>query len=70
MTLYPISPKCAKAKITSTTQNLIRSVIMPLSRRYCYDLMYNLKRIQGRFATNTLFADMKSLHATTCCQVY
>ena len=32
--------------------------------------MYNLKRIQGSFATNTLLSDMKSLHANTCCQVY
>ena len=43
---------------------------MPLIRRYRSDLMYNLKRLQGHFSTNTLFADMKSLHAKTCCQVY
>ena len=32
--------------------------------------MYNLKRLQGRFATDTFFADMKSLHGNTCCQLY
>ena len=32
--------------------------------------MYNLKRLQGRFATDTFYADMKYLHGNTCCQVY
>ena len=32
--------------------------------------MYNVKRLRGRFATDTFYADMKSLHANTCCQIY
>ena len=60
MTLYHIFPKRANAKITAIEQHVIRSVIMALIRRYCSYLMYNLKRLLGRFATNTLFADMKS----------
>ena len=32
--------------------------------------MYYIKRLQGRFATDTLFAYMKLLHGNTCCQVY
>ena len=43
---------------------------MPLIRRYRYDRIYNPKRLQGSFATNILFADIKSLQANTCCQVY
>ena len=43
---------------------------MPLSCHYRSDQMYNIKRIQGSFETKTLFADMKSLYANTCCQVY
>ena len=32
--------------------------------------MYNLKRLQGCFAIDTFFSNMKSLHTNTCCQVY
>ena len=31
--------------------------------------MYNLKHLQGRFATDTCYDDMKSIHGNTCCQV-
>ena len=68
--LWHIGPKRAKATIEVTTQNGIRSAIMPLSRRYRSDRMYNLKRLRSRFATDTFFADMKSLHNNTCCQVF
>ena len=45
--------------MTATTQNRIRSAIMPLSRRYCSGQMYKLKRRQGGFVIDTFFADMK-----------
>ena len=61
--LLHICPKYSNATMVSTTQNL-------LSCRYRSDQMYNLKTPKGRFSTNTLFADMKSLHAKTFCQVY
>ena len=49
----------------------LRSAIMPLSRRYRSDRMYNIKRLHGRFATpGTFFADMKSINGNTCCQIY
>ena len=48
------------AKMTETTQNEIRSSIIPLRRRYCYDQMYNLKILQGCFEIKTLFADITS----------
>ena len=32
--------------------------------------MYNLKCLQGRFATDTFYADMKYLHGNTFCKVY
>ena len=43
---------------------------MPLSQRYRSYYMYNIKRLLGRFATDTFYADMKYLHGNTCCQVY
>ena len=48
----------------------MKSSIMRLSRCYRYYRMYYIKQLQGRFATNTFFADMKLLHGNTCCQVY
>ena len=52
------------------THGGMRSTIMPLSQRYQYDQMYYIKRLQDRFATDTLFSDMKSLHGNACFQVY
>ena len=43
---------------------------MPLSRSYQYDWMYYIKQLKGRFATDTLSADMKLLHMNMWCQVY
>ena len=68
--LWNICPKPSEATITATTQNGMLSTIMPFSRLYCSDQMYNLKIFYSRFATNTLFANIKSLHANTCFQVY
>ena len=47
------------ATMTATTKNVIRSAIMPLSRRYHSNQMNNLKRIQGRFSIKTFFDGMK-----------
>ena len=68
--LWQIFPKRTKSTMTATTKNGVRSEIMPLSCCYRSDRIYNLKILQGRFATNTLFADMKLLHENTCCLVY
>ena len=68
--LWCIGPKRAKATLLATTQNGIWSAILPLACRYRADRMYNVKRLGGKFATDTFFADMKSIHGNTCCQVY
>ncbi len=64
--LWHIGPKRAHATLNATTQYGIRSAsIMPLSRRYHSDRMYNIKRLHGHFATDIFFADMKSIHGNT-----
>ena len=68
--LWSIGPKQAKATLRATLQSGIRSAILPLSRQYRSDRMYNVKRLQGRFATDTFYADLKSIHGNTCCQIY
>ena len=54
----------------ATTKNVIRSAIIPLIRHYRSDKIYNLKRLQDYFAINKFCADLKSSHASTCCQIY
>ena len=68
--MWHIGPKRAQATLDATTQNGSRSAILPLSRRYRSDRMYNVKRLRGRFATDTIYVDAKSLMGNTCAQVY
>ena len=67
--MWNIGLKKAKDTLQVTTQNGIRSAIMPLSRRYRSDRMYNVKRLNGKFATDTFFSNIKSLHGNTCAQI-
>ena len=68
--LLGVGTKRTKATILETPQNVTRSAIIPLSPSFCSDRMYNLKPLQGRFATDTCYADINSLCGNTCCQVY
>ena len=43
----------ANLTLKNTTQYGIRSALMPLSRRYRGDLFYQLKRLQGKWYTDT-----------------
>ena len=51
--MWNIGLQKAKQTIEASTQNGIRSALMPLTRRYRSDRMYNIKRLRGRFATDT-----------------
>ena len=64
--LWGIGPKRAEATLRVTTQRGTRSAIMPISRRYRADRMFQVKRLNGKFATDTLFSDEKSLLQNTC----
>ena len=67
---WGIGLKQAQATIDATTQNSIRSAILPLSRRYRSDRYYNIKRLNGKFATDTIYADIKSLNQHKYAQIY
>jgi hypothetical protein len=61
----------AKQTIKVTTQRGVRSAILPLSRRYRTDRMYNQKKLRGmRFYTDTLIGKHKSLNNNTCAQLF
>ena len=68
--LWGIGKSRAMATIDATTQNGTRSAILPLSRRYRADRRYNLKRLEGDFSTDSLYAEIKSLLGNKYAQIY
>ena len=68
--LWRIGLKIYQDTLGATTQRGIRSTILPLSRRYRYDRVFSMRRLNARFAIDTLFSDIKSLNQNTCAQVF
>ena len=68
--IWNISVEQAKMTLEATTQNHIRSAIMPLSRRYRMDRMFEPKRIIGEMASDTMDPRCKGLHGDRYCQVF
>ena len=68
--LWYIGPKKAIATPNATTQRGQRSAILPIGRRYRADRAYNMKRLNAKFATDTLYGDIKSINKNTCAQIY
>jgi hypothetical protein len=50
---FCIGPERAKATIRATTQRGIRSAILPIGRRYRADRIFDVRRLNGKFATDT-----------------
>ena len=60
-----------KATLKCTTQESIRSSILPLTRHYRTDLMpQRLRRLIVTWYTDTLFTKMKSIEENTCAQLF
>ena len=57
--LWCIGIRESKETLEATNQKIIRSAILPLIRRYITDIVYSLKRLNSRFANDTLFSDIK-----------
>ena len=56
--------------IKITTQRRMRSAILPLSHRYSADRQFGTKRLSAKFATDTIWSDIKSLNKHKYAQVY
>ena len=68
---WNIGLKHAKQTLKVTTQRGVRSAILPLSRRYRTDRMYNQRKLRGqKFYTDTLIGKYKSLTNNTCAQIF
>ena len=62
----------AQAALTlkATTQRLVRSAVLPLSRRYRADRMFEVKRIRGEMSTDTMDARVTSIHGDKYAQIF
>jgi len=67
---YGISITRAQRTLRVTTQRGVRSAILPISRRYRADRMFSVKRLQGKFATDTAYGKVKSLRGNVGSQVF
>ena len=59
-----IGPERAKATLRATTQRGTRSAILPSGRRYRADRQFDIRRLNTKFATDTIWSKTKSWCAT------
>ena len=67
---FGIGPLRAQKTLRVTTQRGVRSAILPISRRYRADRVFGVKRLNGKFATDTAYGKLKSLRGNVGCQLY
>ena len=60
----------ANTTLNATTQRLVRSTLLPLSRRYRADRMYERPRIRGTIYTDSMGGQHKSLDGNKYAQVF
>ena len=67
---WGIRPLRAAAILKATTQQFKRSAILPIIQRYRADRFYEIKKLDGKIATDTIWADIKSLNQHKYSQIY
>jgi hypothetical protein len=65
-----ISKKQAHKTLRITTQRDVRSAVMPLSRRYKSNLIYQTPRLGGHGYGDTLISNIRSIEGNTCAQIF
>ncbi|MEO6564809.1 MAG: hypothetical protein ABIO63_02135, partial [Casimicrobiaceae bacterium] len=60
----------ALATLKATTQRIVRSAVMPLGRRYKADRLYEKKRLDGKWYTNTMDGHILSYDGNRYGQVF
>ena len=65
-----ISLPTAIKTLGKSTQKFLRSVILPLTRRYRADRMFYRKLLSGTWSTNTMDGRVKSLEGNRYAQVF
>ena len=67
---WGISLKAATNTLRKTTQRFLRSAVLPLSRRYRTDMMFERKTLRGQWSTDTMDGRCKSLDGNRYAQVF
>ena len=67
---WGIGLKAAKETLRKTTQRFLRSAVLPLSRRYRTDMMFERKTLRGQWSTDTMDGRCKSLDGNRYAQVF
>jgi hypothetical protein len=67
---FGISIPRAQRTLRVTTQRGVRSAILPISRRYRADRIFSVRRLNGKFATDTAYGSVKSLRGHVGCQLF
>jgi len=67
---WNISWKTARETLKRTTQKFVRSAAMPLARRHRADRIFQRKRLDGVWATDTMDGRVKSLDGNRHAQVF
>ena len=67
---WGISIATATNTLKKTSQRFLRSAVLPLSRRYRVDRMFNRKTLSGDWSTDTMDGRAKSLEGNKYAQVF
>ena len=67
---WGLSISQAALNLKEKTQNMTRSAIITLARRYRYDWMFDICRIHGTMFTDTMDSRWQSIHDEKYCQVF
>jgi hypothetical protein len=67
---WQIGLEQARETLKQTTQRLARSAVMPLARRYRADIMFQTKRLDGMWASDTIDGRVKSMDGNRYGQVF
>ena len=65
-----IGTDTAKQTLDKTTQRLVRSAVLPLSRRYKADRIFQLPRLQGTWFSDTIDGRVKSKDGNKYAQIF
>ena len=67
---FGIGPVRAQRTLRVTTQRGVRSALLPIARRYRADRVFGVKRLKGKFSTDTAYGKLRSLRSNIGCQLY
>ena len=67
---FGIGLERARQTLKETNQIGTRSALLPISRRYRADSQFGVRRLNGKFATYTIWAKSKTLRRNVASQIY